>query len=157
MFNLSADLDRHYGNHRAGWAYALDCMRDLHSDQGVKVISFVEKKFVFGSDDGEARNNFQNVEEPWVGFVHCPIVVPTWFNYQYSPAQYFQQENFQAALRSCVGLYSLSSPLAEWLRGHFQGPVDVVLHPTEQVEKTFDPAAWSNSRTRKVVQLGFWL
>jgi hypothetical protein len=132
-------------------------MRELHSDQGVKVISFVEKKFVFGSGIGEARNNFRNINEPWVGFVHCPVVIPTWFNYQYSPAQFFQLENFQQALQFCVGLYSLSTPLAEWLRKHYRGPVDVVLHPTELVDKTFDPSAWCGSRTRRVVQLGFWL
>ena len=157
MFDLSADLNRHYGNHRAGWAYALDCMRELHSDRGTKVISFVEKKFVFGSEVGEARNNFQNVEEPWVGFVHCPVVIPSWFNYDYSPAQFFQQANFQRALQHCVGLYSLSTPLAEWLRRHYAGPVDVVWHPTELVDRTFDPLVWSRRATRKVVQLGFWL
>ncbi len=157
MFDLSADLDRHYGNHRAGWAYALDCMRELHSDRGTRVVSFVEKKFVFGSEVGEARNKFQNLQEPWIGFVHCPVVVPSWFNYQYSPAQFFQQENFEQALQHCVGLYSLSTPLAGWLRTHFYGPVDVVLHPTELVGRTFNPTTWCSRRTRRVVQLGFWL
>lgn len=157
MFDLSADLDRHYGNHRAGWAYALDCMRELHSDHGTKVISFIEKKFVFGSEVGEARNGFQQIHEPWIGFVHCPLVIPTWFNHDYSPEQFFRQEHFQQAMRYCVGLYSLSTPLATWLREQFSGPVDVVLHPTEPVPRTFSASSWRKRSKRKVIQLGFWL
>ena len=157
MFDLSEDLNRRYGNHRAGWVYALDCMRELHSDHGTKVISFVEKKFVFGSEVGEARNGFQQIHEPWIGFVHCPLVIPIWFNHDYSPEQFFRQDNFQQAMRHCVGLYSLSTPLAVWLRERFPGPVDVVLHPTELVARTFSTKNWCRRRARKVIQLGFWL
>jgi len=155
--NLSDDLGRFFGNHRSGWSYALECLRPLHDPKGVRVVSFVEKKFIFGTEAGEAMNSFVNVSEPWIGFVHCPVHVPAWFNGTYSPKLLFQDKNFQDALRNCVGLFSLSTPLGNWLKKNFDGNVDIVLHPTESGALPFNLPSYRSSRKKRVVQLGFWL
>lgn len=157
MFDLSLELPRSYGKHRAGWSYALDCLRGLHAASGVRMISFAEKKFVFGSDPGDAKNGYEELTAPWVGVVHCPVVTPSWFNPELSPADYFGLDHVRRALAHCIGLYALSTPLAQWLRGHFDGPVEVLLHPTEMVDRVFDPQAWCRAPARRVVQLGYWL
>jgi len=157
MFNLGKELDQDYGNHRAGWAYATSCLRDFHDEKGPDFISFVEKKFVFGSDKGDINNDFEPVIRPWVGVIHCPVNVPLWFNRRYSPEIYFNTSEFQSALKHCKGLISLSSPLSRWLESNCEPSVSTLLHPTEACTAVFKEQVLTSQAPLKVVQLGFWL
>lgn len=157
MFNLNEELRRNYGLHRSGWAYAVNSLSSLHSDSGPELVSFIEKKFIFGSEKGDRMNSFQNVLKPWVGFLHVPVNVPVWFNRHFSPVELFQNEQFQESLRYCKGIYTLSAPLSDWVSNNYDGPVNTLLHPTEMVEHIFDRKKFLAVDKVKVVQLGFWL
>ncbi|MDO6567913.1 hypothetical protein Q4561_12650 [Alteromonas sp. 1_MG-2023] len=157
MLNLGKELEQEYGTHRAGWAYAVSCLGDYHDEHGPDFISFLEKKFVFGSDVGDFSNQFSQPDRPWVGVVHCPVQVPIWFNRHYSPEVYFKTEAFVKAQELCAGLISLSTPLTAWLHENVDVPITTLLHPTEACEKQFDEAMLLEDKPLKVVQLGFWL
>ncbi len=157
MFNLRKELEQSYGLHRAGWSYAISCLEDYHDEQGPDFISFLEKKFVFGTDKGDINNDYVPPQKPWVGVVHCPVNVPLWFNRQNSPETYFQKKEFKDALKSCVGLVSLSSPLSGWLERKVDVPVTTILHPTEACNIRFNEKILTEDQPLRVVQLGFWL
>jgi hypothetical protein len=64
-------------HHRSGWGYALGCLDQLTSVSGVVHFDgIVDKKFAFGTDPGDRRNNYTAYHEPWVGFLHNPPRVP---------------------------------------------------------------------------------
>jgi hypothetical protein len=157
MFNLKKELAQNYGLHRAGWSYAVNGMESLHSNKSPELVSFIEKKFIFGHETGDFNNEFEQLEKPWVGFLHVPTNVPHWFNRHYSPVELFKREDFQQALTLCKGLYTLSSPLSDWVSENFDGPVKAVLHPTELVDRLFDKSLLAANSPISVVQLGFWL
>ncbi|WP_419226907.1 hypothetical protein [Alteromonas sp. OM2203] len=157
MFNLRKELEQSYGLHRAGWSYAISCLEDYHDEQGPDFISFLEKKFVFGTDKGDINNAYEPPRKPWVGVVHCPVNVPLWFNRQNSPESYFETNELKGALKYCVGLVSLSSPLSSWLEERLDVPVTTLLHPTEECSRRFNETVLKEDRPLNVVQLGFWL
>ena len=157
MFNLGKELEQSYGTHRAGWSYAVSSLRDYHDPNGPDFISFVEKKFVFGGDEGDINNRFEPLNRPWVGVIHCPVNVPLWFNRHYSPEVYFKTPEFQSALEHCKGLISLSTPLSSWLAKNYDLPVTTLLHPTETSTSLFNEKVLTSKAPLKVVQLGFWL
>lgn len=156
MFDLNKELSKDYGTHRAGWSYAINGLASLHNESAPELISFAEKKFIFGSEQGDFLNNYQPPKKNWVGFIHVPVHVPDWFNRHYSPEELLKTEHFNEALNNCVGLISLSTPLTNWLRRNLNVPVETILHPTEMVDKCFDTRALTKEKI-KVVQLGFWL
>jgi len=157
MLDLQGELSRHYGSHRSGWAYAVRALSSLHDEAAPQLISFIEKKFIFGSEEGDFKKAYQPPQKEWVGFLHVPANVPVWFNPDYSPERLFNTQHFKEALTRCVGIFTLSSPLAEWVQKRFDGPVDTVLHPTHFPLQEFDSSCLSAGKSLRVVQLGFWL
>lgn len=157
MLNLKNELLRNYGLHRSGWSYGVNSLKDLHSDSGPELISFIEKKFIFGNEPGDIKNGFSPVNYPWVGFLHVPVDVPDWFNRHYSPEVLFEREDFKTALSYCKGIYTLSTPLTKWVEGKFSGPVGTLLHPTEFIDQVFNAKSFISKNRIRVVQLGFWL
>ena len=157
MFNLGSELEQNYGSHRAGWSYAVNCLKPLHDPNSPELISFVEKKFIFGKEPGDRLCSFKNITQPWIGFVHVPVHVPQWFFGHYSPVNLLNDKDFIAALPLCKGLFTLSTPLADWLQSKVNVPVSALLHPTENVLIKFEPQAYFASQRKSIVQLGWWL
>ncbi|BBO26352.1 hypothetical protein AltI4_07400 [Alteromonas sp. I4] len=157
MFNLGDELNSDYGSHRSGWSYAVEQLKQLHEPSGPELVSFIEKKFIYGDKVGERNNQFQNMETGWIGFLHVPVNVPVWFQGNMSPSVLLQDPDFQASLKSCAGIFTLASPLTEWLSERVDIPVSTVLHPSENVDTKFSKARFQSSRKKKVIQLGWWL
>ena len=157
MFNLSKELKQNYGTHRSGWSYAVNCLKPLNNVDSPELISFVEKKFIFGKEPGDRLCDFQNITRPWVGFMHVPVYVPQWFFGHYSPVHLLKDSEFNAALSHCKGLFTLSSPLSRWLASKLDVPISAVLHPTENVTQKFNPEAYFANEKKTVIQLGWWL
>lgn len=157
MFDLGTELDRDYGTHRAGWSYAVNCLKELHHDDAPSLISFVEKKFIFGAEPGDFNNQFENINKPWVGFIHVPENVPTWFFGHFSPENLLATEHFSEAMDHCKGLFTLSSPLESWLKQRVDVPISTVLHPTAHIDLLFSMERFHKEPKLQVVQLGFWL
>ena len=156
-FNLNRALENNYGQHRSGWSYAMQCLKPLHSDNGVIFESFVEKKFVYGTDCGDAKNKPSPYIEPWVGVVHCPPNSPGWFQSELSPRNFFQTPLWKESIEYCKGLFCLTENMRHWLQKEVDCRVESLIHPTETPELKFSMDAFLANPDPKVVQVGHWL
>jgi hypothetical protein len=145
-------------SHRSGWAYALDALAGLHVPGGVLLEGFIEKKFAWGGDPGDLRNDPQPHTRPWIGFWHNPPVVHESFNrVGHAPGDILASGLWQESAPHCLGLFTLSGHLRRWLAERVSVPVSSLLHPTERPAVTFSPRRYAANPSKKIVQVGWWL
>lgn len=155
--NLSTALKYEYGKHRSGWGYVVNCLSSLHDNRGIFVDTFLEKKFFWGTDPGDAKNNPEPYTEPWIGFIHCPVDAPTWFLYEQTPQKIFETSLWQQSLLYCKGIFCLSNHQKQWLQEKLNVPVSNLIHPTEFPELKFSMDNFLGNKHKKIVQIGWWL
>ncbi|PSB01606.1 hypothetical protein C7B64_17520 [Merismopedia glauca CCAP 1448/3] len=141
--------------HRCGWNFAIHALRSLHNSQGVLLDGFLEDTFIW--QERQLKQVREPYTQPWVGFLHNPPAMPTWFFYDNSPQALFSKDNWQQSLQSCVGLFTLSEYYAQWLRQRIDKPVSALIHPTEIPELQFDYDRFIANPSKKIIQLGWWL
>ena len=160
-FNFGMQVSQYYGRHRSGWAYALQGLAGFDDPKSpVFCDAFIEKHFVWGADVGEGGVGPPEPHlEPWIGFIHVPPLVPTWFQFEQSNEQIFSTRAWQSSLPHCRGLFVLSEyhrrNLLEVLRPKF--PINVLYHPTEFPEVAFDFDRYLANPKKRLVQIGWWL
>jgi glycosyltransferase involved in cell wall biosynthesis len=157
LIDISSAFKGNYGNHRSGWSYALQSLSPLHNELGIWVEGFVEKKFVWGSDPGERRNNPKPYKKPWIGFIHVPPYVPKWFLSELAPKTIFSTKLWQESIEYCRGIFCLSEYHKAWLQEHLDVPISCLWHPTETPDIKFSMDAFLANPHRKLVQIGWWL
>ncbi len=141
--------------HRCGWNFAIHALRVLHNSQGILFDGFLEDSFMW--QEHQSKQQREPYTQPWVGFLHNPPVMPTWFFYDTSPQALFAKDNWQRSLESCVGLFTLSEYYAQWLRARIDRPICALIHPTEIPELQFDYDRFIANPDKKIIQLGWWL
>jgi hypothetical protein len=145
-------------SHRSGWRYAMDALACLHAPGGVVLEGFIEKKFAWGGDPGDLRNDPRPHTRPWVGFWHNPPTVHDSFNrVGHAPGDILAGELWQESAPHCRGLFTLSRHLKRWLEARVQMPVCSLLHPTELPAITFSPRRYAANPHKKLIQVGWWL
>ncbi|HCE2178910.1 TPA: glycosyltransferase [Vibrio parahaemolyticus] len=159
--NFGTQFEKNYGNHRSGWSYAIAGLVEHHDATApVYVDTFIERKFVWGGDHGEACSNEpMPYEKPWIGFIHVPPFVPSWFQFEQSNQQIFSTDLWKKSLPHCKGLICLTKyhkqALEEYLKPEF--PISVLKHPTEFPENSFSIDKYRANATKRIVQIGWWL
>jgi tetratricopeptide (TPR) repeat protein len=168
-----------FDHHRSGWDLAIQALSPLHNPHGILFDSVLEDKFAYENQrmgkrlprilaKMQADGVFQllaTLEEqeilpyqtPWVGFLHHPPLMPTWFMHYQSPQKLWEREIWQASLPHCVGLFTLTNYFAEWLRAKTDKPVSVLTLPTEIPDRQFDFDRFMANPHKKIVQSGWWL
>lgn len=141
--------------HRCGWSFAIDALKALHNSQGILFDGYVENSFIW--KERQFGREIEPYTQPWVGFLHNPPAMPTWFYYQDSPQVLFGKDNWQQSLEHCVGLFTLSEYSAQWLREKIGKPVSALIHPTEISGLQFDFDRFLANPYKKIIQLGWWL
>jgi hypothetical protein len=145
-------------HHRSGWPYALDALASLHISSGTLLDGFIEKKFGWGEDPGDLRNDPRPYIRPWIGFWHNPPFVPAALNLVgHAPQEILASWLWRESSPYCRGLFTLSAYLARWLRDRVPVPVCSVFHPTEPPTVTFSVQRFLANPHKKVVQVGWWL
>jgi hypothetical protein len=168
-------------NHRSGWSFALNTLKPLHNSQGILFDGCLENNFLYKQQYSRVRSQrildkmkadgvfkyLATLEErhivpykqPWVGFVHNPPNVPSWFiNKVYPEIQtIFEQDIWQKSLKYCVGLFCLSEYHAQWLRSRTNQPVVSLIHPTQIPDLQFNFQEFLVNPDKKIVQVGWWL
>jgi hypothetical protein len=145
-------------SHRSGWGYALGALADLHIPGGILLEGFIEKKFAWGGDPGDLRNDPRPHTRPWVGFWHNPPTVHKSFNrVGHAPGDILATRLWRESAPHCLGLFTLSRHLRQWLEQRVTVPVCSLLHPTEQSAVTFSPWRYAANPCKKVIQVGWWL
>ncbi|MDW7773251.1 MAG: glycosyltransferase family 2 protein [Desulfobulbaceae bacterium] len=148
--DLSLDLEcGGFGKHRSGWDFALHSLKALHNPEGLYMVSFLEKIFLWGSPKPVV------FPRPWIGFTHRPHNIPTWFP-EDMRRLFFQNEFFPEVLSSCRGIFTLSRYHAKYLSHELPIPVESLIHPTEIPDNLWNPKVLSAQRL-KLVQVGWWL
>ena len=143
-------------NHRSGWAFALEALAPLHDPQGILFDSFLERTFSW-YERGERKRDRIPYREPWIGIIHNPPGVPRWHDYQSSPQAILARQSFRESLPNCVGLFTLSEYLRQWLAQRVAIPVSSLIHPTEIPPIRFSPEAFRANPQPSVIQIGWWL
>ncbi len=147
-----------FSSHRSGWGYAIDALLPLHNPHGIKFDGFLEDSFAWMYEwHKNTKTGVIPYTEPWVGFFHNPPNSPDWFFGHNSLDKIIKRPLFKKSLKKCLGLYTLSTTLAEYLRSKTKVPVNVVYHPTEIPETLFDFETYLSQKTKNVVCIGYWL
>ena len=154
-------LEHNYGNHRSGWSYALSGLSKYHDNNSpVYCDVFIEKKFVWGANYGEGGSErVIPYDMPWIGFIHVPPNVPSWFQSEQSNQRILSRSPWKKSIRMCYGLFTLTEYhrnfLLDILKPNF--PISTLYHPTEFPERIFDFQGYLDNPNKKIVQVGWWL
>ena len=144
-----------FGHHRSGWAIAIEALRPEHSDAGVLFDGFLDRTF-----SREMNPRYEQdlpLTRPWTGFFHNPHSLPEWFPDGPKIERMVASEKFQQSLPHCLGLFTLSKDLAEFLRARTGVTVSALVHPTEIPPAQFDFESFLANTDKKIVSIGWWL
>ena len=144
-----------FSHHRSGWAIAIDALRPEHSDVGILFDGFLDKTF-----NQKMNPRYQQdlpFARPWTGFFHNPHSAPGWFPDEPKIERMVASDKFQQSLPHCLGLFTLSNDLAEFLRARVGVEVSALVHPTEIPPAQFDFESFLDNPDKKVVNIGWWL
>lgn len=145
-----------FKSHRSGWSYALNSLKGFHSSGGIYLDDFLERSFGWEYDK-IFKNNDRQIPYcfPWVGFIHNPPNHPLWFDFHNSVHKLLENIFFKESLKSCLGIFTLSKYLADFLEDKINKPIYYLYHPTELIVPKFEMYNFIKNKT--VVQLGYWL
>ena len=136
--------------HRYGWGYAMNYLKDYNSPYGILLDDFIEKTHSWSID-----YKVVPYREEWIGFIHNPHNMPTWFDYHNSPQSIFASEVFIESLKYCKCIITLSEYLKTYIETKITVPVISLKHPTGLLNKQWDFSEFI--KNPKLVQLGYWL
>ncbi len=163
---------------RSGWDYALGALTPLHHDAGIHFDGFIEREFAWkhkfnvrpahvllkmkleSTFDILATSEERGIvpyRQPWIGVVHNPPNMPTWFHFDESPQAIFAKDIWKRSLETCVGLFTFSEHTASWLREQTGKPVSSLIHPTEAPPIGFDFERFERNSRKTILQIGWWL
>ncbi len=157
--NIKKLNNRVFPQHRSGWAYALDSLSPLHTDNGALLLGFIDAKFGWGNEPGESWNNPKPILEPWVGFFHSAVEYPNYKKYSrhMDKKSILHSDQWLASEKYCKGIFCLSKYQKDWLEKITTIPVEILLHPTEQTNIHFDFDSFEKNKDRKLIQIGITL
>jgi hypothetical protein len=151
-------LTQSFGEHRNAFNKLIESLLPLHRGyDGVTFIPFLERQFVWGADDGEAKSeNPRPLQSDWIGILHVPFDAPEWFEKNVSPEVIFSTDLWRASLPFCRGIICLCEDLRrDFVHWYPDIPSFVVKFPTELETKQFNFSAYMERP--RVVQSGDWL
>lgn len=144
-----------FGHHRSGWALAIDALRPENSDSGVLFDGFLDRTFSQEMNPGYRQE--LPLAHPWTGFFHNPHSLPEWFPDGPKIERMVTSEQFQRSLPHCLGLFTVSNDLAEFLRAQVGVTVSALVHPTEIPPAQFDFESFLANADKKIINIGWWL
>jgi len=163
MIKLNLSNTTSFKAHRSGWGYCMSKLKHLHSKNGLYLDDFMDRSFgwnVHNLYNGD-RNDFKEMNPPykkeWVGFLHNPPKIESWFDASNRPDALFEREIFLESLNFCKCIISLSEYHARWVRSKLEVPVISLKHPTEIPFKKWNINSFLKQERKKVVQIGYWL
>ncbi len=149
--NLKDELGNQYGDHRTGWKYSVSRLEPLHSNNGTKLDTFIERRFCWKSN-----RNF-HYDEPWTGIIHVPPFLPDWYDKQCSNQLIFASVGWRQSLKYCQGLFCLTEYHRKYLDSVLDLPIQSLYHPTDLDVNTWSIDKYEANRNKSVIQVGWWL
>lgn len=153
-FNLNEQTV--FYTHRCGWAFAINSIKNLHSDEGIQFEGFLERTFSWEKYKN-IRENTIPLKHPWVGVIHNPMLVENNKSDLFSTTKLFNSIVFQKSLETCKGLYVLSNDLKEKIKDKVGNvPVEFYYHPTETPNCVFTMEKFQRNSDKKIISIGSW-
>lgn len=140
--------------HRSGWKYAIDSLIPLHNPQGAIVDGCIDKKFLWGEDPGDLKNNPISYTEPWIGFFHSAVNYAPNRRINRNPELIFKSKLWKESEKYCKGIFCLSEYQKEWLKKITNVPIESLIHPTETPKLKFNIPSFKSNPNRGIIQIG---
>lgn len=158
-FNLKNSFG--FLSHRSGWGSVMEQTSSLHSDDGVYVDCFIERTFGWMKHEMFKKSMIPYVK-PWVGFIHNPPKVPSWYKDFNKLESIFEDELFKESLSSCKGLYTTSNYLNTWVINNLKYdkhiPIECIYHPYAGIDIVpFTIDQYKHNHNKMVIDIGTWL
>jgi len=145
--------------HRSGWSYVTRNLIENFNDNNGNIIVdlYVDKTFLWDSDI-----NFKLKKIPytksWIGFIHH---TPDPEYTEHSLNHILESTLFIDSLKYCKCIIVLSEYLKNYLDNYFSKfikmNIQVLYHPTEEINKTFTIEKYIENNDKKIIQIGGWL
>ena len=146
-----------FSNHRSGWEYAIDSLMPLHNEEGIFFDGFLENRFTWKYKDS-IKNKIIPYEEPWVGFVHNPVINPShFFSKSYSTESLLKKEEFKKSLENCKGIFTLSKYLSNYIYDNVKITTCSLILPTLIPDLIFNYEKFIANKSKKIINIGYWL
>jgi hypothetical protein len=134
-----------WDHHRGGWKQVVKAIVDnFHCAGGVRFLSAVEQAMATGEVIGE----------PWVGVVH---EVPSHGTHYPDLEAMLEMDAWKANARQCLGLWTLSTYVKNFLQPRLRIPVNIVYYPTDIPEQYFSFRCFEESDPQDVLFIGEYL
>lgn len=147
---------------------------NLFSSDNTDVID-IDNKYYLWADNNWQITNSTNIKKScefnriinyklneWIGFIHNPVKMPSWFDYNQNINSLLNNSDFIQSLSSCKCIIVLSSQLKSDLlklftKHNIHVPIIMAYHPIPETtnKSKFEFHDYINNRT--VIQLGYWL
>jgi hypothetical protein len=114
----------------------------------------------------ESDINFQKIQtyklNKWIGFLHNPINMPRWFDYNQNIKLLLHNKDFIESLENCELIFVLSEHLKDEIAFLFDKynidvPIRSLKHPVPKMDKS---KTWKYDmflETKTIIQAGYWM
>ncbi len=151
QINLGDQLEVNFGKHRSGLKYGLRYLKRLQNPRGIMLDAFIERTFFW------RPGGIKPHTEPWIGFIHVPPIMPSWFFPEQSNEKIFKTEVWQKSLPYCRGIFTMSAYHRKYLKTKIDIPVNNLIFPTETPNIKWSWDKFRANREKKFIQVGWWL
>jgi len=147
------------GIHRSGWQYAIESINALNSNYGPIMDVYCDATFGWCRENPCREFGLIPYTQLWTGiFHHTPNSKYSENNIDFST----KSKEFIQSLPTCLGLFTLSEWLAQWLRlrlneyGYPNIEVVSLYHPTSLLIDQFNPNILNDEKIN-IINIGAWL
>jgi hypothetical protein len=148
---------RRVGSHDRGWDVAGKTLTLLAREDGVLLDDFVESSFLWHGERAFQRGLIP-YRSHWVGFIHNPPGSPDWPTISAESIHRLRESQaWLSSLEHCLGLFALSTYLADWVRAEWDVQCEVLRYPAIKSEKQFCPDDYLRQARPALLCVGFWL
>jgi hypothetical protein len=137
-----------FPHHRSGWAYAINSLRPLDNENGVRFEGFLDN-LMFRDE---------SIGDYFVGFFHNPLFTPSGVHQKYESRglyNYLSGNCWKRHESLCKGIFVLSDNMKKNVSDMTDCPCESLIHPVEMCDIKFSLDKY-NSHPR-IIQLGQWM
>lgn len=137
-----------FPHHRSGWSYAIDSLRSLNNNCGIRFEGFLDNVIL----------RDETIEDYFVGFFHNPLFTPSGVHHKYENRGLYNHLNSDCWRRNesfCKGIFVLSDDMKKHVSDMTDCPCESLIHPVEMCEVKFSLKKYISNP--KIIHLGQWM
>ena len=141
-----------WDNHYVGWEPAINILSNLHNDEGIRFIGYMDEIVAF-----------EEIKEDFVGFFHHTPKSPdyiensSWSKNLKGLEFYFSKTTWKKNESKCKGIFVLCNYLKKYIQTKTYCPVSSVYHPITKQTEFFTIEKFKNNKNKILLHPGNWL